>query len=160
MILLLLPAALAADATPPTADATPLAGTWNVVLTWGSGTCPDSIDPSGAPGATSAYQWLISTQAEGAFSISVLGQTAFPSFAGVFYTPDNIVATAYGVPKQEREGSWLGSATTVEMALKDGALTGTRLVQLWQPLSGLFPGFPLHVANVPCYTGGTFTAKR
>lgn len=151
MILLLLSVALAADATP-------LAGNWNVVTTWMSGTCP--TDASTGPGSTSAYQWLISTQPDGLFTIAAQGQTVFPLFAGTVHEPDHITAIAYAEPRQDREGSWLVSSTTIEMALKDGVLTGTRMVQQWVPLSGLFPGFPLHIANAPCFTGGSFIAKH
>ena len=64
------------------ADASAIAGTWNVTSTTTSwSTCP-AAPPESTPGYVSAYVWIVSVDVLGNISVSVQGSTAFPVLYG------------------------------------------------------------------------------
>lgn len=134
-----------------------LAGTWNAVATWtGDATC----SAASAKGSTTAYQWLVSTSPDGTFTIQVQGETSFPKFGGRVNADGTVVASAYGPVQEIGDEGWIVPLTTMRLTLENGVLSGIRLVNTFNKVSGLNPLVPTQTFSVPCLETAEMTVRR
>ena len=120
-------------ATDALADDT-LAGSWSVTVTeTGIGTCQMS------PGKVTAYVWIISTQPDGAVTVSVQGQTPFPVLGGQV-VGDTLVLRAFAQMKGRTDATW------INLKLKGSTMTGLRRHLSVQPQQ-----FATRKVNAPCF---------
>lgn len=153
------------------ADSPSLAGSWSVVSTFTSSTCAAPRDTGG----TDAYSWLVSTGADGSYSVTVQGRTSYPSLGG---RSDHGVMRLAGLenagaiaPANRTEfvaGDLVNAAKAVYrysradfvLELKDGALVGTRTVLLDDGPFSLANAEAGAVYYTPCRVEAAVVAKR
>jgi hypothetical protein len=117
------------------AEVASLAGTWQALWTQTEGTCDTT------PGDVTASQWLVSTTPPDAVTVSVKGQTAFPTMTGT-WDPTTGVLMLTGTSRTGWTMAWV--KVTLD---SDGRLTGIRR----------FLGTK---AGYPCFVDGTLAVTR
>ena len=125
-------------------DALGIAGSWSVVSTFTDSTCGKPNDTGGVD----AYMWLVGVDAAGNYHVSVQGATAYSRLSGkpagttlhlVGLESDgnpgplNAILASDGGPFSDGRTAYLLGRSELTLALKDGALVGTRTVLLVEP---------------------------
>lgn len=139
-------------------DLASLAGTWNVTsVHTGVGTCNNS----GTKGDVTSYIWIVSTnQSSGVVTVSVQGQTAFPSMSG-FFSQGQLSVSGF-----KSKFDFYGQINQIPMSpiswfsltpQPDGSLKGVRQ---YVGLQSVVMGDGTTTGYVTCFTIFEVTAKR
>ena len=133
-----LPDTVGAPATPTPVAITPdqIVGTWQVLSTYSSGSCPERM-----AGGTYAYAWMVSQDGAGQIVVAVQGNSSFGRLQGSIRDDRIRLGGAKnhdGTPEPEPAGvATDGPQLTVlprtdfDLRLVDGELVGTREVVSW-----------------------------
>jgi hypothetical protein len=99
-------------------------GVWNVQNTFLRSTCPPPNDTAGE----SSYLWLISTDAQGNYTVAVQGSTGYPSLTG--YLNDRLILTGI-IDKGLENSTWRAiSQSWFSLEVSERTLSGDRLVSM------------------------------